>query len=207
MTSRALERQIADFIGLVESQLARLIHTFHETTRKLSTPEKHRTLRDAFIVAWRRREHFDPLAEPIHVWFERCLRIAQTEGIQIEGDELLMLQRLSPDIDVQSFVATPPAPLGVIPASSGPTAVVGTGAEASGASRGTDAQQKLGKECPPCWRCKYHQGWLPRKTPKHLLPTFMPQTEIDLICAAIDKRKIEIANYVRGEYSEELLED
>jgi len=52
-----------------------------------------------------------------------------------------------------------------------------------------------GKECPPCWRCKWFEGFLPGAH----VPVKMPVIEPDIkeAVAATEKRKIDIANLVR----------
>jgi RNA polymerase sigma factor (sigma-70 family) len=52
-----------------------------------------------------------------------------------------------------------------------------------------------GKECPPCWRCKWFEGFLPGAH----VPVKMPVVEPDIkeAVAATEKRKIDIANLVR----------
>ncbi len=190
MISRALEKQILDFVALLESQLARLIHAGHERTKHLPRVQRDAVLRNTLIVAWRRREHLNPLNEPVSVWFERCVHTARYEEILPDADELVMLDFLSPTPTVASHNCSPSSHEG--------------GGDAA-AVPGSDASQALGKECPPCWRCRYFDGWLPKRWPYG--KEFKPSSEIDLVCYEIDKRKVKIAEYVQGAYDPRLLED
>lgn len=190
MISRALDRQITEFLELIEAHLARLIHVGHAVTKHMPRSQRDAVLRDAVVVAWRRREHFNPLNEPVTVWFERCLHTARFEKIEIDADELELLSRVSPVPAVAEQHARASLQEGGTQAASTPDSL--------------DAAQKPGKDCPPCWRCRFFDGWLPRRQPK---PTDYSQTEIGLICSVIDQRKIAIAKYVQGAYAPELLED
>jgi hypothetical protein len=183
MISRALDRQILDFVALLESQLARLIHTGHQRTKSLPRTVREEVLRGALVIAWRRREAFNPMNEPITAWFEGCLSAAREEVVVADSDELTMLDYLSPAAEPAKspFVA------------------------AARIHEKVDASLKPGKDCPPCWRCNYHQGWLPKKWPYR--EGWVPANEMDLICKAIDDRKVEIAKYVQGHYDPALLEE
>lgn len=190
MISRALEKQILDFVALLESQLARLIHTGHQKTKHMPKSVRDNVLRNALIVAWRRREQIDPLNEPVAVWFERCLYVAKFESVIPNDDELVMLKFLNPTPTVVEPLATSSSY---------------EGDESTAAAPGSDATQKIGKDCPPCWRCKYHQGWTPKRWP--YAENYQPATEIDAICYELDQRKVKIAEYVQSAYDPRLLED
>lgn len=58
-----------------------------------------------------------------------------------------------------------------------------------------DFPPQHGKECPPCWRCKYFEGYMPGANK----PVRMPITERSVKAAVLrtEKRKIEIASKVR----------
>lgn len=189
MISRATERQIAEFIDLLESHFARIKQEFHRSALTISRKDRDQLLKDALIVAFRGREKFDPVTKSIGNWFHECLELAIYENVVPDDDELELLKNLSP---------TPSAgyPTQATLPHGGP---VGTTTAASG----LDPSQKPGKECPPCWRCRYFDGWLPKKVP---LPPTGNYAEMDQICYDIDARKIRIATYVRDEYPE-FLED
>ena len=53
-----------------------------------------------------------------------------------------------------------------------------------------------GDECPPCWRCKYFEGYLPTGAPAARL--VIAEAEVRLAVARTEARKIEIAKEVRS---------
>lgn len=182
MISRATERQIAEFIDLLESHFARIKQEFHRTARSISRKDRDQLLKDALVVAFRGREKFDPLTKSIGNWFHECLELAIYENIVPDDDELELLKNLSPTPTVSSQPEQAQRSVD------------------STAAPGLDPSQKAGKECPQCWRCRFFDGWLPKNPP--YAPDWTPRTEMDLVCHAIDMRKIAIANYVREEYPE-----
>lgn len=190
MTSRALEKQIAEFVALIEQHLARLIHTGHQRTMRLPKERRSVVLENALVVMWRTRNDFDPLTGSIVNWFQTCLTFAVTEMLVWNEEELLVLEALSPTPPIAEQATTSSSFEGVVSAAAAP---------------GSDPAQKIGAECPMCWKCQYHQGWLPKRDPYP--EGWVPKNEMDLICKAIDERKIEIAKYVQGRYDPALLED
>lgn len=55
--------------------------------------------------------------------------------------------------------------------------------------------EKINKECPPCWRCRWFYGWLPKVKPA---PSSHSDPEIAEACNRINENKIRIANMVRS---------
>jgi hypothetical protein len=49
-----------------------------------------------------------------------------------------------------------------------------------------------GADCPPCWRCKWFEGW----SPANYKPTKLADAEVQTAVQATEARKIEIANSV-----------
>ncbi len=54
---------------------------------------------------------------------------------------------------------------------------------------------RIGKECPPCWRCCWFLGFIP--DPKTYQPTTLADDEVQTAVRATERRKIEIANEIR----------
>lgn len=205
MTSRAIERQIADFVDFIDSHLARLIEVFQQRTRRMYKAERDRVIRDALVIAFRSREKFDPRLESAASWFLKIVREAIYENVVTDDVDRMMLNALSaPRSEITGVWIDE---TGSLPSQlAGASSDEGAGAGREPVSRPkADAIQKPGKECPPCWRCRYFDGWLPRGVP---LPSVVKMDPgIADACAALDARKIAIAQYVRGEYPAELLED
>ena len=67
-------------------------------------------------------------------------------------------------------------------------------------SRTFIAHKDSRKDCPPCWQCRYFDGWLPASEPRvktHRIP------EMQAALQAIDKRKIAVAQWVRSKGMED----
>lgn len=187
MISRALARDIEDFRTLIESHLARMIEAFHARTIKETKDRKDELLDDALVIAFRTREVFDPQMANVQTWFGTCLDIALTEKPVKDEDSRYMLAVLNPPAVVLQERKS-----------------VGTWVSEDNQLPLDLIVQKKVKDCPPCWRCRYFDGWLPSKAPED---DDYPPTEIGWICRDIDRRKIEIAGYVQGRYAEDLLGD
>lgn len=193
MISRALARDIADFTNLIESHLSRMIEVMHQKMRRLGKTERDALVCDALILAFRDRNNFDPRLESVMSWFARSVEEALLGGVTPDADEMAMLA----NVGVGSKTSYSLYELVELPAALLPTSEPVTRTKA-------DPILKARKDCPPCFRCMYHQGWLPSKP---LKDTDYEETEIGWICRDLDRRKVEIAHFVRGEYPEELLEN
>ena len=188
MILRTIEHDIAEFINLLESHFARIKQEIHRQMFRLGKEEQERLLRDSLVLAFRDRENFDPAFSAVSAWMSECVQLAMLEDVIPDADEVEFLKALGP---------TPANARTISNASSS------EGDGTASAVPGLDPSQKTGALCPPCWRCRYFDGWLPKRPPK---PPTGNYTEMDLICFQIDQRKVEIANYVRDEYPE-FLED
>lgn len=193
MISRALARDISDFVSLVESHLARMIEVTHSKLYRFGKNERDQVIKDSLILAFRKRNELDPQITSVTQWFGKCvLEAYRGEAGTPDADELLMLAALAPATPtVATDLATPSSTEGVAVAAAVPR-------------EPTDAQQKPGKECPPCWQCRYFDGWLPRGEVK---PVVCADPGVYEAIRNLNRRKIEIANYVRGAYDPALLED
>lgn len=175
------EKQIAEFIQMIESHWARLVSAATEHLTGLEAVEWDRVVRDTFALAWRHRDSIDVSKLSLPLWFGELAYMARhSQTVRtIEEDEVLAA---------------------MVPAAEAPKEYVAM----KGVHEPWEAPQKVGKECPPCWRCMYHQGWLPARK---VVRTVYSDAEVDAICKVLDDRKILIAQYVRGEYDEEILDD
>jgi hypothetical protein len=189
MTSRALERDIADFTTLLQAHFARMTEILRMRTRRLRKQEYERVASAALVLAFRSRDDFNPSAMSVIDWFDDCVQEARDSEVVASDDETLMLEALQPKPSVEV------------------TAVwINETSREEAPERGkADPILKIGKDCPPCWKCRYFDGWLPRGTPAD--SPVANDGGVSEAIANLDRRKIEIANYVRGNYSEELLED
>lgn len=58
-----------------------------------------------------------------------------------------------------------------------------------------DFVPEAGKDCPPCWRCKWFDGWAPAS----YKPTKLADPEVQLAVQRTEAAKIEIANNIGGD--------
>lgn len=136
--------------------------------------------------AWEHRAEFDPAQESLESWWSRHLRqfawrYRRSEGRHQGGRvqaALEAIEKLSPD-------------------RSGVRSAASDRREWSGKAPIDHEIEKLlsgprvgMKDCPPCWRCMYFEGWTPNmdryKAPTHVDP------EIQQALREIEARKITI---------------
>lgn len=203
MISRALARDIASFTNLLESHLSRMIEVIHRRMRRLGKDERDQLIRDSLVLAFRDREAFDPVAESVMTWFGRCVEEAMLGSVAADPDELAMLSSFAHGVQTDIYFIDEAGSLPAQIATSSSHEDVVVGSEPASRAK-ADAIQKPGKDCPPCWRCRFFDGWLPHVPPKK---SNYSNNEMGWLCYEIDQRKIAIAHYVRGEYPTELLED
>lgn len=189
-----LEKEIAAFSTLIERELARLIEIVQKATPGLHPQDRERVARCAIRLAWRDREFFEPgPATSFPQWFSVSVRAALStmserfDLPQSVGDEQL-LQSLGlngpPVVETRFALFLPEQ-----------------GEGKPELDFRTEAPQIVGEECPPCWRCRYFDGWLPVNENR----TAEYNSELGTVCMGIDLRKVQIAHEVRERYSPELL--
>jgi hypothetical protein len=187
---RTIDREVREFGAMLEAQLARLIEATGGYFKGLTPHGRDSALRNGLILLWRRRGEIDPARKSLAVQFAEVVLEADDDTLwNATADEKQMLA---------AFDA--PAPTKVA------TRVYATDEVKRAITERTEieAPQKLGKECPPCWRCRWFDGWLPLR---EVRPLAYDDFEVAAACKAIDQRKVEIAHFVRGTYPEELLAD
>jgi hypothetical protein len=107
------------------------------------------------------------------------------------------LRRLLPSRDVWSAVRRGPAGNGVTP--QGPDSDDATDEQIAGIDREIaqlDFPPPTGKDCPPCWRCCYFEGYMP--SGKRETRMAIVDAEVREAVKSTEARKIEIAQQVRN---------
>ena len=175
----SVESEMREFVALLQSHLARLITEATPYLRTLERGTQRLVMEEATLDAWNSRTSFDPQKVSLARWYggvvKQVLRRPNLEARFLTIEEHALLGMLT----------TPkPAPVRVVIEREGPKRKL----------KETDPIQKIGKDCPPCWRCMYFYGWLPKE---ELAPTGHSDPEVAAACDAINHRKIAIAGRVR----------
>jgi hypothetical protein len=180
-------RERREFEHLVKGQFARLLDLVMART----TPAiRYEAARVALALCWRDRAMFQPPEESWLRWFEshldEAVRWVATGGVQLHEDEVALLHWLDRDTAVKGVLWT---------------------TDPSRYDRAV-AREKLGpatvtftsywfgkkKDCPPCWKCRWYDGWLPPSEPP--VVEYM-DPDITAACAAVDRKRVEIAKRVK----------
>ena len=186
---RTIDREVREFGEMIESQLARLVEASARHLKGLSPVRRDAKLRNAIVILWRQREDINPSVKSLAVEFAECVDAAHPDPERRWADD---------EERLLDFIA-PREPIRV----QAPQVYATDDVERAITERTEiEAPQKLGKECPPCWRCRWFDGWLPLR---EVRPMAYDDFEVTAACKAIDQRKVEIAHFVRGTYPEELL--
>ena len=181
---------------MMQAQVARIFEVANVQTPHHDINAKAEILKRAFVMAWGDRKEFKPTEESLAHWFSvRVVRARldyrASPGVWVtldgEAFELLKvlsgLNQASPELPAVRHKGVPAYEFVEVPEIEQP--------------------QIVGQECPPCWRCRYFDGWLPTR---EIVVRIYDDDEITMACKLIDQRKIEIAHMVRGTYPAELLE-
>jgi len=175
----SVESEMREFVALLHSHLARLITEATPYLRGLDRAEQRLVMQEATLDAWSAREAFDPRKFSLARWFggmvKQVLRCPSPKDRFLTTEEHALLEMLT---------ASRSTPVRVTIEREGPRQRL----------QETDPIQKIGKDCPPCWRCMYFYGWLPKE---ELTPTGHSDPEVAAACDAINHRKIAIAGRVR----------
>lgn len=189
--NKTQEREIAAFVESLELHLARLIEEAAPLLANLNEEGRNNAISGAVLGLWKLRGQFDPLETSLAEFFGAVLRAVLRERIFFKGVEIVwdkteedraVLAAIGrPEIETELHITTHP--------DGHKTAVLVKVAPKM------EPPRKVGKECPPCWRCKWYYGWLPVKD---YVPEKHSDPEIAEACERLDRRKIAIAQKVRS---------
>lgn len=175
-----------DFGRLLFGHLARFHELVVEHTLHKGTAARVTVARYALALCWRDRLMFQPPEEPWLRWFEdhvvEAVRCWDQGGLALHAEERTLIARLQRD----------PSPRPNLWVTNPRRYEAAVQAEAATLALPRDFRGR--KDCPPCWRCMYFDGWLP---PARVPVIEYGDPEITEACANIDRRKVEVAAFVR----------
>jgi hypothetical protein len=182
--NKTQEREIAAFVESLELHLARLIEEVVPFLAGLDERQAPKAIEMSIADLWNGRTFFDPVKMTLAQFFGSFVREnvkyvrCWTDPLEYTEEEHAVLRTVRGRREVVNPVPTPEPvkdPTYVAPKMEPP--------------------RKVGKECPPCWRCKWYYGWLPVKD---YVPEKHSDPEIAEACERLDRRKIAIAHWVRS---------
>lgn len=189
--NRATVREMEQFRTLLFGQLARFHEMVVERTLHRGTAFRVEVAATTMALCWRDRAMFQPPEESVLRWLDDHLLEAvehvDAGGVRLHADEKALLRYLQRDEYSQ------PDRLFVTDHSRYDRAVRAE----HGTANPTFPRFWFGKtkECPPCWRCRYFDGWLPDGD----VPVVeYGDPDITEACARIDARKVEIGQQARA---------
>jgi hypothetical protein len=185
------ERELRLFRALINSNLSRMVERAGRVTLGRGGVYREALVRQAIAMAWHRRDTFDPTMGAWVTWFEDLLIEAR--------------KALSPVVEPEElfrYLAGDDKPKAVSPRRRGPE--FGT----AGTPLNLNALPRGSKDCPPCWRCRYFDGWLPAdEDAVDASSSAALEPEIAESCLRLDRNKVRVAKWVRGMGWENLEED
>lgn len=196
---------MAGFETFLFGHLARFHEMVVERTLHRGTAFRVEVAATAIALCWRDRAMFQPPEEPVLRWFDdhlaEAVSLARKGGLVFSGEELALLKFLQKDgykPPPRLYTTTPHRYYRALKAQGG----FDEGAQEPPNIAPVDLQvprraaTPYGEDCPPCWRCRWFDGWLPKGP---VIPKVYVDPEITEACAAIDRRKVEIAKRIRAE--------
>jgi hypothetical protein len=186
--SKVLEREIAAFVESLDAQLVRLIEEAVPHLKGLQRARADRVIELSIAELWTVRDSYDPAQGTLPAFFgvivKKISRLGRSDApldFELYEDEQAVLDAFRgkrvPKPAVPEPLSVEMAPL------HDPITEI-------------EAPVRPGKECPPCYRCRYFYGWLPKKP---LQPSTHSDPEIAAACDNLDRRKVEIAHQIRGD--------
>lgn len=189
MKTAKANREVQAFKDLVEKNLARIAEHASGLMPGRSLKDRERVMKHAMALAWIRRADFSPEQGAWITWFHGLLLECRKAP-----SDLLPL--------AYGFLFTSSAP----PRRRNPTVTVSFGLQRAEINFAGVQMPRGAKDCPPCWRCRYFDGWLPPDE-DDLGSDISVDPEVTESCARIDRGKVRVAKWVRDKGWENLEED
>ena len=214
------EKEMQAFCELVRINTARIHERLDSTPR--NGRQKGAVLRCALATAWRHRELYEPTGAWI-AWFGSVMdmvaedRTVNPSTAEFFIDEEMLLLRIEKETLLLESFTKKPKVKGVGPrvefayGCSGvsvravtipvePHTIKGTPSKSDlQPPESTKPLHRYTKDCPPCWRCRYFDGWLPVNEAAifiHAKAALEPEIAASLL--RIDTNKVRIAKWVRS---------
>jgi hypothetical protein len=215
------EKEMQAFCELVRINTAR-IHERLDNTQMRAGWKEGPVIRCALAMAWRHRGLYEPTGAWIS-WFGSVLNMVAADHtvnpstVSLFIDEEMLLLRIEKEtLLLESFTKKPKVKgIGprvefaygcsgvsvlpkVIPVE--PHTIKGTPSKSDlQPPESTMPLHRYTKDCPPCWRCRYFDGWLPVNEAAifiHAKAALEPEIAAALL--RLDTNKVRIAKWVRS---------
>lgn len=181
--NKQVERDKQQFRTLVNGSLAKMIARANSLTDGQTDRERQETVRQALLWCWINREWYAPNVVWIEFFTEgleyaltpSMARLEDTDGLVASLNHEPEVRRPSPRTRLDDGLAREREELHF-----------GAGETPPG---------KEPKDCPPCWRCRYFDGWLP--TGKVALAR-SKDPDVQESLRRIDEGKVRVALWVRS---------
>lgn len=195
MSARGLEREMAEFERLLIQHIARSVDLTVERTLHRGAEFRARAARTAILLCWRDREMFQPPEESWLRWFDDHLFEAvdwvEHGGVSFTREEIHLWAFLNRQPE-------PPAHLFTTDPNRYWKAAAAEATQTGDAplNRFWFGRRGRKQDCPPCWKCRWYDGWLP---PGGVIPKAeYADPEIAEACDHLDHNRVEIAMTIRS---------
>lgn len=183
-----MNRTLRAYRNLIVQNLSRMADRANRLTVGLGGGVRAELVRQATIAAWWELNQFDPTVESwINFWTRRAERVLADGALDLTATDEDVLTAV-----FRSESRTPDYGHGYVrPLNFG----VGVGAPLN-----LRALPRHAKDCPPCWRCRYFDGWLPEDDDEvRESGDAATDPEIKAACHRIDANKIRVAQWIRSQ--------
>lgn len=178
------EKEAQLFRVVVENNLARIAERMNLQFPQASIGARQGHLNQCLSIAWDNREDFDPAVEAWITWFGRILD-RRMETTWRDGNAGFLSALFAGEVGA--------------PKRTKQAKVHAPEFGATGTPLNLNALPRGAQDCPPCWRCRYFDGWLPADEDEvEASSAAALDPEIAESCLRIDRNKVRVANWVRG---------
>lgn len=179
-----MNRTLRAYRNLVIQNLSRMADRANRLTVGLGGGPRAELVRQATIAAWWELDQFDPTVESwIEFWTRRAERVMADGALDLtatDEDVLAVLFRSEPR--TPEFARQSPAGFAI------------------GEALNLRVLPRHAKDCPPCWRCRHYDGWLPEDEDEITESgDAATDPEIRESCHRIDRNKVRIAHWIRAQ--------
>gem|GEM_PF-5513457 len=192
------------FRGLVNAHLARMVEAVARHTFNKGPDFRQKTAEQALLYMWNARDLFDPKIVPWMTFFEAGVewsvgRVRQDHGLP---DPEGLLAFLNAEDETPDPIGAYRNRLEMAETEPSPGERFEAVAELD-FSQGSGPEEGLtaAGECPPCWRCRYFDGWLPTRK---VAMAANVDPDIQESMRRLDENKVRIAHWVRSKGWEDM---
>ena len=167
------------------------------TLRRVRREVREDIIATALLWCWEHREEFNPADETLESWFATRVDYARRTVAYQEQHEGERRVRLDIEkLDVLSRHSSG-APLPASDSSTRPWSTISRPPIDHEIEKMLNGPRVGMKDCPPCWRCMYFEGWTPNLE-RYKPPTHVADPEIQKALQETEARKIKIGQGERA---------